>query len=232
MDLASWSLTDDEDDPGKWVFPSVTLESGGYLVVFASGKDRDVLSTGKKMHTNFRLNRSSEHLGLYTQDSPRVLVGGMAGDYPEQRRGYSFGLDPVGRWRYLAAPTPGSVNRTGDIAGVVEPVDFSVTRGHFDEPITLTLTTGTEAAEIRYTTDGSAPTATNGVAYDAPLTISATTFLRAAAFQDEHLPSRVATHTYFFDLRAAQQALPIMSIVIDSDELRGPTGIIGAGRLP
>ena len=178
VDLEGWSLSDDEGDPGKWVFPSVTVDPGRYLVVFASGKDRKSFSNGRKMHTSFRLNRSREHLGLYTRESPRVLAGGMAGDYPEQRRDHSFGLDPAGAWRYSTAPTPGSVNGANAIAGGVEPVVFSVRRGQFDEPITVALTTNTGAAEIRYTTDGSAPTPTNGVVYDSPLDISSTTCLR------------------------------------------------------
>ena len=227
VDLAGWSLSDDEGDPGKWVFPSVTLDPDAYLVLFASGKDRKFPSGGHKMHVNFKLNRSGEHLGLYTPDSPRVLAGGVTGTYPEQRNDHSFGLDPADQWRYFVASTPGSVNGTSDIRGVVEPVVFSVTRGHYDEPFTLTLTTSTKAAEIRYTTDGSAPTPATGVLYGAPLNISSTTFLRAAAFRNNHLPSRVTTHTYFFGLTAAQQALPVMSIVINANDLRGPTGIIG-----
>ena len=41
VNLSGWTLTDDESEPEKWVFPEVSLEANGYLVVFASGKDRD-----------------------------------------------------------------------------------------------------------------------------------------------------------------------------------------------
>ena len=34
-DLSGWYLTDDSGDPDKWQFPSVTIDTGGYLVVFA-----------------------------------------------------------------------------------------------------------------------------------------------------------------------------------------------------
>lgn len=40
LDLDGWSLTDDETDLDAWVFPPTAIESGEYLVVFASGKDR------------------------------------------------------------------------------------------------------------------------------------------------------------------------------------------------
>src|SRR5688572_3495647 len=33
IDLAGWSLTDDEDEPTKWQFPAMTLEPGAFLLV-------------------------------------------------------------------------------------------------------------------------------------------------------------------------------------------------------
>src|SRR5215208_2142865 len=40
VNLLGWYLTDDSNQPRQWAFPSMTLNSGAYLVVFASGKDR------------------------------------------------------------------------------------------------------------------------------------------------------------------------------------------------
>src|SRR6185503_2452899 len=40
VNLLGWSLSDDPARPAQWVFPSVTLGPGQFLVVFASGKDR------------------------------------------------------------------------------------------------------------------------------------------------------------------------------------------------
>lgn len=40
VDLAGWSLSDDPGRPRKWTFGSGTLPPGGFLVVFASGEDR------------------------------------------------------------------------------------------------------------------------------------------------------------------------------------------------
>ena len=40
--LAGWGLSDDVvDEPLKWVFPAITLNPGEYLLVWASGKDRN-----------------------------------------------------------------------------------------------------------------------------------------------------------------------------------------------
>ncbi|MFT4640233.1 MAG: hypothetical protein ACI8T1_003560 [Verrucomicrobiales bacterium] len=41
VNLDGYHLTDDAADLVKWKFPAVSLTPGGFLVVFASGKDRD-----------------------------------------------------------------------------------------------------------------------------------------------------------------------------------------------
>ena len=51
--LYGWSLTDDVEIPRKWIFPAITIQSGEYMVLFASGKNRSV--AGQELHTNFRL---------------------------------------------------------------------------------------------------------------------------------------------------------------------------------
>ncbi|CAH0998800.1 hypothetical protein LEM8419_00130 [Neolewinella maritima] len=40
VDLTGWSVTDRADRPRKWVFQDGTLPAGGYLMLWASGKDR------------------------------------------------------------------------------------------------------------------------------------------------------------------------------------------------
>src|SRR5690606_30904654 len=72
VNLSGWSLSDDQDNPGQWSFPPVTLQAGGYLIVFASGKDR--APTSGQLHANFQLSRSGEFLGLFNHELPRVLV--------------------------------------------------------------------------------------------------------------------------------------------------------------
>lgn len=46
LDLDGWGLSDDYGSPFRWVFPSVTLEPGGLLLLWASGKDRAVRPAG------------------------------------------------------------------------------------------------------------------------------------------------------------------------------------------
>src|SRR5689334_571736 len=42
VNLAGWFLTDTTNNLREWMFPSVSLSPDGYLIVFASGKDRTI----------------------------------------------------------------------------------------------------------------------------------------------------------------------------------------------
>lgn len=94
--------------------------------------------------------------------------------------------------------TPGWINGVPSSLGTVQKLVFSKTRGFFTAPISVTLSTATAGATIRYTTDGSAPTESNGMIYTTPLAISATTTLRAGAFKSGWEAANVETQTYLF----------------------------------
>ncbi len=98
---------------------------------------------------------------------------------------------------FMQPATPGSSNVAASLGFVAEPV-ISVAHGFFTAPFPVTITNATPGATIRYTTDGSLPTETNGTLYTAPITISTTATLRAAAFQTDFTPSLADTETYLF----------------------------------
>ena len=57
--------------PASWAFPAVSVNANGYLVVFASGKDRRV--SGLNLHTNFSLRAAGEQLLLTKPDGITVV---------------------------------------------------------------------------------------------------------------------------------------------------------------
>lgn len=73
---------------------------------------------------------------------------------------------------------------------------FSKDHGFYSASFSLELTAEGRRS-IRYTTDGSTPTAQKGAAYSSPITIKGTTAVRAVAY-DESGTSEVVTHTYIF----------------------------------
>ncbi len=205
VNLAGWSLTDDVDEPAKWIFPATNILAGQYMVVFASGNDRRV--AGAPLHTNFKLSPSASYLGLFNADfSPQAA---FQYNYPEQRNDISYGLDDTNALRYFALTTPGGPNGFSTITGVVSPLSASVSSRFFSAPIDLVLTTATANATILYTTNGSLPTisdgVTNGIVYDAPVHIANTTAFRAAAFAENLLPTLTVSRTYLFPDDILQQ---------------------------
>lgn len=44
VSLYNWAVSDDENEPAKWVFPEISLEANEYLLLYASGKDRKYLT--------------------------------------------------------------------------------------------------------------------------------------------------------------------------------------------
>ena len=385
VDLSGWHLTDDEDNLSKWKFPRALVPPGGFIVVFASGKDKRI--AGSPLHTNFQLSSDGEYLGLVEPDGLSV-VSEIAPEYPTQQTGISFGtgtweeptetilvkadsnlnyliprddalgsswqqprpefddsswesvLQPVGfessggqleqvivtniastmkgvnaggyfrvpfqfdarerrvvgvrmmifiddgyvaylngtkvaglnerdpmlynstasgsrvdnvvigsplevdlsfnsglirdgenvlaihaattsanssdfllgveliadvqdtggglQYGFFDTPTPGAPNRAITSLGKVADTKFNHDRGFYSAPIGVEITTATDSAVIRYTTDGSEPSAGSGSIYNGPIAIDSTTTLRAAAFKQGYSPTDVDTHTYLF----------------------------------
>ncbi len=194
LSMEGYFLTDRADDLVRWRFPAVTAPAGGYLVVFASGDD--TFEPGEPAHTNFQLAKGGEYLALVDTDGATVLTE-FAPGYPAQKEDVSYGFEPGGTAGYFDPPSPGATNGAS-FAGFVEDTKFSVRRGFYQSPQTVAITTLTEGATVRYTTDGSAPSPTHGSVYSAPLTISATTVLRAMAHKPGLAPTNIDTNTYVF----------------------------------
>ena len=94
VDLGGWSLTDDETQPRQWIFPpGASIGSKGYLVVFASNKNRRVV--GSEYHTNFSLSKSGEYLGLIRADG-QTVEDDFEGGFPGQFEGVSYGIGQGG----------------------------------------------------------------------------------------------------------------------------------------
>ncbi len=194
VNLSGWALTDDPGHLTKWTLPNLTLGSGQYLLVFASGKDRPATTTN--LHANFKLRQSGEYLALFNildQQAESLRL-------PEQFNNISYGRRPgESALVYFANPTPGQPNDdTQTWAGLVSNVQYSLERGFYSAPFTLTLTTATPEAVIRYTTDGSRPGDSHGSIYTGPILITTTTAVQAVALKPNFLPSYLNTHTYIF----------------------------------
>jgi hypothetical protein len=197
LDLGGLHLTDDPTDPMRWAFPPGTvIPANGYLVVFASGLDiadpaRDELGL---LHTNFRLGSGGEYLALTNLDG--AVISAFVPQFASQATNISYGWDGQSL-RYFTEVTPAAANGQG-LIGLTGGVTMSAPHGFFTDSFSLSMESSDPAATIRFTTDGSEPTESNGTEYQSPITIASTTVVRAAAFRPEYVRSPVTTQTYLF----------------------------------
>ncbi|MGA3006949.1 MAG: chitobiase/beta-hexosaminidase C-terminal domain-containing protein [Opitutaceae bacterium] len=78
----------------------------------------------------------------------------------------------------------------------VSPPSFSPGGGTYTSAQSVAIGDSTGGASIRYTTDGSTPSETNGTVYSGPLNIGGTTTLKAIAFESGFTDSAVTGATY------------------------------------
>lgn len=190
VDIEGYVLQDSAND---WEFPAGSIiEASGYRIVFASSKNRR--DPAGNLHTDFGISADGESLALLAPGG--VIATAYAPAFPAQRSNVSYGLlaDVQG---FFPTPTPGAVN-TGQVSGIVADVEFGTPRGFYTNGFQLTISTATPNATIRYTTDASTPTETNGTVYTGPIPITGTRMIRARAFFTGYMPTPVATSTYLF----------------------------------
>lgn len=230
VDLGGWSLTDEVAVPDKWRFPAGTvIGAGQYLVVLADALPKEV-ATADYLHANFKLSAGGEYLGLY--DDSGAVRSAFDPDYPGQDAFHSYGLSSNGGHAFHAVPSPGRANTGATFVGRVDAPDFDNKGGFYDAPVTITLTSKTEGARIRYTTDGTEPTAANGIDYTAPLTLAQVEddkghVIRARAFVAGRIPSRVKTHTFLVQQNPLLTGAPALVYTAELEKsLYDPHGIM------
>lgn len=105
--LEGFFLSDDFSNPYKWMFPEVSIHPGQYLLIWASGKDRN--HPGAPLHTNFSLSRTGEELFITSASGERLDETGPF-NLP---RDISLARYPngTGSWFYNSQPTPGTENQ-------------------------------------------------------------------------------------------------------------------------
>ena len=210
VSLAGYTLTDDPDEPDKWALPVITLAPGDFLLVWASGADR---MRAEGWHTNFRLSRGGEYVGLFGPDGHVV----DAVEFGEQQANVSWGRLPGSdQWVAFPRPTPGAANTSSPRAGSDAPsIGTMPGSGFFTGPVTVQLAAPVAGSMVYYTLDGADPTV-EGQVYTVPIEVTETTVLRAVALRDSVPVSAVTPATY---LIGEATGLPVVSLVTEPAHL-------------
>lgn len=104
VNLEGWHLTDNAELKSKWRFPAAIIPADGYLVVFASSKNRTV--AGQPLHTNFSLSADGEFLALVHPDGATV-ASQFSPLFPSQYPNISYGIPANVSTVTLVGPTAG-----------------------------------------------------------------------------------------------------------------------------
>ena len=89
VNMNGWYLTDNAATLTKWRFPATNIPPSGFLIVFASGKNRAV--AGAPLHTSFSLSAGGEYLALVHPDGV-TIANEFAPTFPEQFPNISYGV--------------------------------------------------------------------------------------------------------------------------------------------
>ncbi|MCM0639162.1 CotH kinase family protein [Cellulomonas wangsupingiae] len=111
------------------------------------------------------------------------------------------------------APAPTTAVAAATDAEPTADVTFSVSSRAFTGTLQVTLGTSVSGAQVRYTTDGSAPTASSPVA-SGPLSLTRSTEVRAQAFVDGTASGEPASAQYVATSVTTTHDLPVL--VLDS----------------
>jgi hypothetical protein len=215
QNLSGYYLTDDPLDLTKWRIPAITIGGYDYLLIFASGKDRD--NPDGLLHASFSLEKDGGYLALVDPDGSTVL---SEYTYADQSEDISYGELGSARSRgYLETPTPGWKNGGSQSPeGPAENAQFDRTGGLFSNSTTLTiLPTASPSAVVRYTTNNTVPNESSAVYNGTPFNITNTTTIRARVFDPGRLPGEIKSRTLVelhSNVQNFSSALPI--IVADS----------------
>lgn len=104
-------LSDNMDNPDKWLMPDVTLYPDEFILIWAD----DDPEQGPN-HTNFKLNQAGEEIGIFDAESTGFPVLDSI-TYVEQTTDVSFGRNPDAGsdWITYLHTTPGFSNLLGSI---------------------------------------------------------------------------------------------------------------------
>lgn len=233
--LKGYGLSDDPKNPYLWTFPDVTIEAKGFLLIWASGKDK-IDAVNQEYHTNFKITSQGEAIVLTDNNGncvDEVVTQPM-------RKDVSVGRfhDGEETWLLFEDATPGKPNNT---------LGISHLGGFYREEFQLTMGTVDPDHQIYYTLDGSEPTEEskpyvtplsmksrigdgnllseiNGSVYFKPYSpkdeIFKTNILRARVYKDGKPVSPIYTHTYFVDENMiSKYTVPVVSLITDPENL-------------
>ena len=217
IELEGYGLSDRTDEPFRMTLGNISINPGQHLVINPSG---------------FGISGENETIYLTSPNEDLIdwFETGLLKNGISSGRGNTGGEEPAGTRFFYARPTPGRANDTAaSLAYALAPnIEVRAAEGgglldglYFDGTVMVTLTSPQPDAVIRYTLDGSAPTASSSI-FREPFALSRTTVIRSRTERPDHLPSRDVSRTL---LTGVRHELPVVSIAVNPADFTGPGGV-------
>lgn len=158
-------------------------------------------------HTNFKVGFGES---LYLFDASGVELEHQ--EIPYMQPGHSLmRIDDIGDWCITSTSTPDAPNGNSCASGYAGTPTISPAAGFYTSAQEVIIS----GADVRYTLDGSDPDE-NSIQYTGPITVDATTVVKARMFESGLLPGKVAAASYFIN---ETTALPVLSIIATPGDL-------------
>ncbi|EON78317.1 hypothetical protein ADIS_1180 [Lunatimonas lonarensis] len=257
LNLEGYQLSDNPSNPSKWVFPRVEISPKGFLLVWASGKDKVV---GSSIHTNFSISAAGEEIIL--SDPQGELLDKLEAIEIPTDISYGRKADGSFDFAFFSRPSPAASNQLGQTTlGLTPQITPSAAPGFYSGEITLNLTATDSETIIYYTLDGYAPTTssprwtqtktlTDRSAADNVYSMIRTTnhggergyrspdgkvrkgtIIRTLAVKPGYEPTEQTFSYFLFPKGPDQYSLPVFSLVTDREHLFSPeTGLFVPGN--
>lgn len=208
-------VSDDPENLLKWRMPLAVgnMSAKGYFTIWFDNND-------KYAPTQCPFKLDVDGGTIYISNSAGTLLASQ--DYPPAYRRCSYArvTDGADEWEWTGTPTPGATNNGSRFASEQLESPVADKKGQVFIGTLQVMVGIPDGATLRYTTDGSVPTLSNGfTSYTGVFSITQSVAYRFRLFKDGYLPSDVVTHSYIYNDKNFN--IPILSVVTDRSNLYG-----------
>ena len=214
-----------------------SVPPGGFKVLwFDHAQTQGNYGTNAKLQIPYKLEAEGGTISFLTTN--RTLITSISYPPAIPRCSWARTTDGGEEWGWTGEATPGASNNNSDFAETrLAAPQINTDSRVFSNPFQIRVRVPS-GYTLRYTTDGSTPTATNGeTSQNGRFTIDSTTIIRLRYFKEGFLPGPVATRSYIYQNH--DYYLPILSVVSEPRNffddnmgvfVKGTNGVSGNGQ--
>ncbi len=217
--ISSFWISDDPNNLKQTMLQAHigSIPAHGFFTLWFDHADTQKDISENWVNTNVNSKLDANGGTIYISDIDGNLIAEQTYPAAIMRTSYARTTDGGDTWRLTASPTPSATNATSTFADEQLEAPVVDKNGQLFEGSLQICVNIPEGTQLRYTTDGTAPTEASDESTDGLFNISATTVYRFRLFKDGYLPSNVVTRSYIY--KEKEYYLPVVSLVTNPDNL-------------